>query len=61
MISAVVVVVIVILSPSAMYRLELFTTIVYGALTGVGLVFLLMQSSKEKMSANVIGSNSQVQ
>ena len=54
MISAVVVIAMVTLFRSAMFRMDIITTILYGVLTGAGLVVLLMQSSKEKMSAVIL-------
>ena len=51
MISAVAVIVIFNLFKSATFRTDILTSILYGAITGAGLVILLMQPSKEKMSA----------
>ena len=44
-----------------MYNTNLVSTAVYGALTGAGLIALLVQSSKGKKSASFLGSNSQRQ
>lgn len=51
LISALVIIVIFLSFPSAMFRMDILSTILYGAVTGAGLVILLRQSSNEKMLA----------
>jgi hypothetical protein len=51
-ISAVVVIVIVTLFKSTMVRTDILTSILYGAITGAGLVVLLMQPAEKNMSAS---------
>ena len=61
MVSAVFVIVIVTLFRSTMFYIDLLSPLLYGALTGAGLIALLVQSSKEKMLAGFNGSTSQIQ